>query len=317
MNKKLRILFMGTPEFSVPMLDAIQNSEHSLVGVVTAPDKPAGRGRKISKSAVKIYAEKAQIPVYQPTNLKSDEFYESLQKLDPNVIVVIAFRMLPKQVWSYPEFGTFNLHASLLPEYRGAAPINWAIINGETETGLTTFFIDEKIDTGEIIDSTSIPITITDNLEDVYNKMIPKGVELVLKTLHGISIQSIQTKAQDKTNHGLKDAPKLTKANTKIHWNTNAEEIYNLVRGLSPYPLAWTVFRNNGEDIHCKVSKVSFSIAKHDYEFGKVIQKDKSLFVAVKGGFVELLELKLSGKRLMDLKTLLNGLTIHDDSVML
>lgn len=307
---------MGTPEFSVPMLQAIQNSEHDLLGVVTAPDKPAGRGRKLNKSAVKIYAEQENIPIFQPTNLKSEEFYNQLKALNPNVIVVIAFRMLPKQVWSFPKYGTFNLHASLLPEYRGAAPINWAIINGETQTGLTTFFIDEKIDTGEIIDSVSLPINYTDNLQDVYEKMIPKGVNLVLDTLNDIFEDTIVTKVQDKSDKRFKEAPKLSKENTKVDWNKSSEDIYNLVRGLSPFPLAWTVFENDNKNIQCKLSKVSIVKEQHDHENGKVITRNKSLFVAVNDGFIEILEIKLSGKRLMDTKTLLNGFNVQDDAKM-
>lgn len=307
---------MGTPEFSVPMLEAIQKSEHDLLGVVTAPDKPAGRGRKLNKSAVKIYAEREHIPIFQPTNLKSEEFFSQLKVINPNVIVVIAFRMLPKQVWSYPKFGTFNLHASLLPEYRGAAPINWAIINGETKTGLTTFFIDDKIDTGEIIDSVSLPINYSDNLKDVYEKMIPKGVSLVLDTLNYIIEDNIVTKIQDKSDGCYKEAPKLTKENTKIDWNLPAEDIYNLVRGLSPFPLSWTMFQNNHKRIQCKLSKVSIIKEQHDFENGKVILRNKSLLVAVRDGFIEILEIKLSGKRLMETKTLLNGLSIQGDSKM-
>ena len=307
---------MGTPEFSVPMLEAIHHSDYNLVGVVTAEDKPAGRGRKVKQSAVKVYAENEKIPVLQPSNLKSEEFLEALKALNPNCIVVVAFRMLPKQVWDLPKYGTFNLHASLLPQYRGAAPINWAIINGETETGLTTFFIDDKIDTGHIIDKTTLPIDKTDNVEDVYSKMLPKGVDLVLSTLDKIADNSTKTFAQTEAQT-LKSAPKLTKDNTRINWESKVENIYNLVRGLSPYPLAWSILNQNEEDIHCKISKVQFSIEKHHYNKGCIIQKNKGLYVAVKDGFVELLEIKLSGKRLMKTKDLLNGFDIQPHAKML
>lgn len=309
--KKLRILFMGTPEFSVPMLNAIFESEHELTGVVTAVDKPAGRGRKMTKSAVKEYAESKGIKILQPKNMKSAEFFSQLQDLNPNVIVVVAFRMLPKQVWDYPEYGTFNLHASLLPQYRGAAPINWAIINGEIKTGLTTFFIDEKIDTGEIIEKVEVDIKSTDNVEDLYHKMLPKGVELVLGTLKAIAENTIKT-TQQKTTGKLKSAPKLSPENTRILWNNTGETINDLVRGLSPYPLAWTTLLNGEDKMRCNVSKVRFQKESHDKAFGEIVQKNKSLFVAVEDGWIELLEVKLAGKRLMNTKDLLNGFTLKN-----
>jgi len=305
---------MGTPEFSVPMLKAIHESDHELVGVVTAPDKPSGRGRKLSKSAVKQFAEEEHIPVYQPTNLKSEEFKNQLYALDPNVIVVVAFRMLPKAVWTYPEYGTFNLHASLLPQYRGAAPINWAIINGESETGLTTFFIDEKIDTGLIIDKVSIPIKKSDTVKEVYEKMLPKGTTLVLGTLKAIQSGTVSTEAQTTTEANLKMAPKLTKDNMRIDWSKPATEIYNHVRGLSPYPLAWTILKNSEEEIHCKIAKVKCTDEVLDLPTGGVVIKNKSMYVKTGQGVVEILELKLSGKRLMDVQTLLNGYAVGENS---
>jgi methionyl-tRNA formyltransferase len=307
---------MGTPEFSVPMLEAIYQSKYNLVGVVTVEDKPAGRGRKLSKSAVKTYAEKQNITILQPQNLKSDEFYTDLKNLNPNLIVVVAFRMLPKQVWDFPEYGTFNLHASLLPQYRGAAPINWAIINGEPKTGLTTFFIDDKIDTGKIINKTELTINHEDNLETIYNKMLPKGVELVIKTIQEIEENKVKPKKQ-KEETNLKRAPKLNKDNTKINWAINAENIYNLVRGLSPYPLAWTQILSGEEIIPAKISKVDYRINHHEYEVGKIIEEDKALFVAVNNGLIEILELKLSGKKLMKTKDLLNGFKLKSPSKMI
>jgi len=313
--KHLKILFMGTPEFSVPMLKAIHESNHDLVAAVTAVDKPAGRGRKLNKSAVKQYAEDKGIPVFQPKNLKSDEFLKAIESLNPNLIVVVAFRMLPEQVWSYPKYGTFNLHASLLPQYRGAAPINWAIINGEKETGLTTFFIDEKIDTGAIINQVKIPIAITDNVEDIYSKMLPKGSELVLDTINGIAENKIETSIQNNTEN-LKMAPKLTKDNTKIDWSDSAENIYNLVRGLAPFPLAWCVLINGEDKIHCKISEVSYENLSHHKIPGEIYIKDSSFLVAVKDGFIEVKKIKLSGKRLLDTKDLLNGYEIYKGSKM-
>lgn len=314
--RALRIIFMGTPEFSVPMLQAIHESDYELVGVVTVEDKPAGRGRKLKKSAVKVYAESQNIPILQPKNLKSEEFLKALKALNPNCIVVVAFRMLPKQVWDLPEYGTFNLHASLLPQYRGAAPINWAIINGETETGLTTFFIDEKIDTGYIIDQVSLPIKESDNVEDVYKKMLPKGVDLTMSTLDKIADKSLKIIPQ-KEAQNLKLAPKLTKENTRINWDKTAKDIHNLVRGLSPYPLAWSILSHGNEEINCKISKVQYSVENHQYNIGHVIQKNNSLYVAVKNGIIEILVLKLSGKRLMKTKELLNGFEINQPAKMI
>jgi methionyl-tRNA formyltransferase len=307
---------MGTPEFSVPMLKAIHESKYELVGAVTAVDKPSGRGQKLSKSAVKEFAESKQIPLLQPKNMKSPEFLNQLKAFNPNLIVVVAFRMLPKQVWNFPEYGTFNLHASLLPQYRGAAPINWAIINGETKTGLTTFFLDEKIDTGEIIDQIELPIEKTDNLENVYNKILPKGVELVMTTIQ--TIEENETKTSKQTSEGvLKMAPKLTKENTKVILDKKGEEIYNLVRGLSPYPLAWTTLQHGNEEIQCKISKVFFHKSNHNKVNGEVKEENKSLFVAVDDGWLELLELKLSGKRLLKVKDLMNGFQLKTPSKMI
>ena len=306
---------MGTPEFSVPMLNAIHESEHELLGVVTAPDKPAGRGRKLKKSAVKTFAEKLNIPVFQPKNLKSEDFQDTLHKLNPNVIVVVAFRMLPEQVWKYPKYGTFNLHASLLPDYRGAAPINWAIINGETQTGLTTFFIDDKIDTGLIIEHATLSIEATDNVEDVYDKMIPKGKELVLHTLDQIEKDNVIATPQSKESSS-KIAPKLSKTNTKIDWSQPGEKIYNFIRGLSPYPSAWSILINYNEKINCKVLKSNFQKSNHNFRNGKVVIEDKKILVAVQDGFVELENIKISGKRLMKAKDLLNGFDIESEAKM-
>ncbi len=314
--RNLRILFMGTPEFSVPMLEAIYKSKYKLVGVVTVEDKPAGRGRKIKASAVKEYAVKQGITVLQPKNLKSDEFLVEIKELNPNLIVVVAFRMLPRQIWEFPEYGTFNLHASLLPQYRGAAPINWAIMNGESKTGLTTFFIDDKIDTGEIIDSVDLKIEHEDNLESVYNKMIPTGVELVLKTIRDIEHNVVKPKKQNQSDD-LKIAPKLNRDNTRINWQSSAKAIYDFVRGLSPYPLAWTNIISGDQTISSKIAKVDYSIITHSYPVGKIIEKDKSLFVAVNDGLVEILELKLSGKKLMKTRDLLNGFKLENDSKVL
>ncbi|NBC58462.1 MAG: methionyl-tRNA formyltransferase [Bacteroidetes bacterium] len=307
---------MGTPEFSVPMLEAIHNSQHKLVGVVTALDKPAGRGRKLKKSAVKTFAESKGLTVLQPKNLKSEEFFTQIKTLNPNIIFVVAFRMLPKQVWKFPKYGTINLHASLLPDYRGAAPINWAIINGEKQTGLTTFFIDDKIDTGHIIDYTAFEISETDNVKDVYEKMIPRGVKLSLSTLSRIAQEDIKPIPQ-KNAETSKKAPKLNKDNTRIDWNQTGQSIYNFIRGLSPYPAAWTILVNYDEEIYCKILKANFNRQTPNTNNGKIIIDNKTMLVGVKDGLIEIEEIKLSGKRLMKAVDLLNGFDLDKDAKML
>ena len=242
--KDLRILFMGTPDFAVEGLAKIIEAGYNVVGVVTAPDKPAGRGRKLNQSAVKKFALTKDLPVLQPTNLKSDDFETQLKSLKPNLQVVVAFRMLPTKVWKFPAYGTFNLHASILPEYRGAAPINWAVINGEKTTGVTTFFIDDKIDTGNIIQSKEIEIEATENVGSVHDRLMKLGGELIVDTLKLIEIGEVRTIPQNK-EEDPKPAPKLTRENTKIDWSKDTITIYNLIRGLNPYPAAWCYFQND------------------------------------------------------------------------
>ncbi|WP_240032209.1 methionyl-tRNA formyltransferase [Psychroflexus aestuariivivens] len=305
--RKLKILFMGTPDFAVGSLKALVESGHNIVGVVTAPDKPAGRGRKLKSSAVKQYAQSQDLKILQPTNLKSDEFQNELKECDPNLIVVVAFRMLPKMVWEYPSFGTFNLHASLLPHYRGAAPINWAIINGEKETGVTTFFIDEDIDTGNIIDSENVEILPKDDVERLHDKLMNVGAELVVKTVEAIQNQEISPKSQ-KAESELKGAPKLDKTNTKINWNQDAENIHNFIRGLSPFPVAWTELNMNNEVLKLKIYKVQHQIEKHNRPIGSTFIEDKSIKVAVRNGFILIKELQFPGKKRMSTASLLNGM---------
>ena len=305
----LRILFMGTPDFAVGILDHLVKSNPNIVGVVTAPDKPAGRGKKLHSSAVKVYAEKHSIEVLQPTNLKSEEFQADLKRLDPNLIIVVAFRMLPKIVWDYPEFGTFNLHASLLPKYRGAAPINWAIINGEKETGVTTFFIDEEIDTGKIIDSKRIPIEANDDVESLHDKLMVLGAELVNETVK--SIQNGEIEAVSQTHEkSFKPAPKLTKANTKIDWKQSAQDIVNFVRGLTPFPTAWTELEMNGEILKIKILKVEAKLYHHSNKIGSSYydKEKKCICVAVEDGLILIKELQFPGKKRMPAQALVNGM---------
>lgn len=307
---------MGTPEFAVSILDGILNAGYDIAGVITAPDKPAGRGRKLQESAVKTFAVSKELPVLQPTNLKSPEFLVQLQALQHNVQVVVAFRMLPVQVWKMPEYGTFNLHASLLPQYRGAAPINWAIIRGETTTGVTTFFIDEKIDTGEIILNKEVPIEIGENAGKLHDKLMDAGTSLVLDTLEQIKNGQVSTRKQNEINI-IKDAPKLTKENTKINWDAPLQDIYNFIRGLNPYPGAWCYLKNGKEPMPIKVFDVKMEKEPHSIETGTIIKSNKILKVAVSGGYIELLEIQLPGKRKMKISDLLNGYQIEDNANVL
>lgn len=307
---------MGTPEFAVQSLQAIVNAAYHVVGVVTAPDKPAGRGRKLQESAVKKYAVTKQLKIFQPTNLKDEAFLYELRSLNPNLQVVVAFRMLPKVIWNLPEYGTFNLHASLLPQYRGAAPINWAIINGETSTGVSTFFIDEKIDTGKMILQQAVSIETSDNAGSLHDKLMKTGAELVLDTLELIKKNSVTATPQTETST-LKEASKLNKKNTKIDWNWPLDKIYNFIRGLNPYPTAWTPFTNDEKEMILKLYSVQKKRGPHRFEKGEVIQTGKEVKIAVQGGFIVLEEVQLPGKRKMNIKDLLNGYKFHPGAKVL
>lgn len=248
-KKDLKIVFLGTPEFAVESLDRIVSNGYNVVAVVTMPDKPAGRGHNLLQSPVKQYAVSKNIPVLQPVNLKDSEFVEQLRSYDADLFVVIAFRMLPEVVWQMPRLGTFNLHASLLPDYRGAAPINWAVINGDTVTGVTTFFLKHEIDTGDIIDRAAVDINPEDNVGDVHDRLMSLGADLTLKTLRGIVDGTLVTVPQDDLvdkERQPRPAPKIFKETCHIDWNRPAVEIHNLVRGLSPYPAAWSVIEDDG-----------------------------------------------------------------------
>ncbi len=297
---------MGTPEFAVTTLKAIVEKGFNVVGVITAPDKPAGRGRKLHQSAVKTYAGSMNLKILQPKNLKDEGFIEELRSLNANVQVVVAFRMLPKAVWQMPKLGTFNLHASLLPDYRGAAPINWAVINGEKKTGVTTFFIDEKIDTGEIILKKKVKIRKKDTAGVLHDKLMTVGSKLVIDTLHLIENDKLETKAQPKSKK-LKEAPKLSKENCRLDWTDSRRKIYNKVRGLNPYPGAWTILRNGDNDLIMKVYNCEKVREKHDFDIGTIIVEDNKLKISVRKGYIYIDELQLPGKRKMDIKSLLNG----------
>lgn len=313
--KDLRILFMGTPDFAVASLEAILEEKMNVVGVVTAPDRPAGRGRKVQESAVKSFAVSKGLKVLQPTNLKSEEFQNELSALNPDVAVVVAFRMLPESVWKLPKFGTFNLHASLLPQYRGAAPINWAVINGEKRTGVTTFFIDEKIDTGNIILQKEVKIEHDETVGQLHDRLMEVGSRLVVKTLGQIARNKIETEKQ-KNSEELKPAPKLNQENTKIDWNDSVDQIYNHIRGLNPYPAAWCWLENSTEELRVKIFGVSKIYQEHHAPNGYLSVQDNKLKVAAGNGYILIKEIQLPGKRKMDTKSLLNGFSFAPDAKM-
>lgn len=306
---------MGTPDFAVGTLDQLLKAGFNVVGVITAPDRPAGRGRKVQESAVKQFAVSHNLRVLQPTNLKDEEFIKELESLNANLQVVVAFRMLPKAVWQMPEYGTFNLHASLLPQYRGAAPINWAIINGETETGVTTFFIDEKIDTGNIILQKIEKILPEDNVGTLHDRLMNVGAALVVATCQQIEAGNVVRKIQQESLE-LKAAPKIHKETCQIDWNASLEQIQNHIRGLSPYPGAWSSMINGDKEEQIKIFTTAIEQEDHNYNVGKLVLEKKSLKVAVKNGFIVLLELQLPGKRRMKVSDILNGLNLDKEAYL-
>jgi len=311
----LRIIYMGTPEFAVEPLKLLIANNYNIVAVVTAVDKPAGRGQKVSYSAVKTCAMEYSIPVLQPESLKAQSFLEELASYHTDLQIVVAFRMLPKQVWSMPAKGTFNLHASLLPQYRGAAPINWAIINGDKETGVTTFFIEEEIDTGNIIFQEKTTIEPSDNIGTLYEKLMHQGAKLVLKTVDAIIENTINPIPQSNiAAEELKPAPKITKETCKINWYNNAEEIHNLVRGFSPYPAAWTELKHSEELIPFKIFSTSFEVIKHELVPGTISTDSKHyLKIACDNGFVSILDLQPATKKRMQIGAFLNGHTFNEE----
>jgi methionyl-tRNA formyltransferase len=312
--RDLRIVFMGTPDFAVATLDALIKAKLNVVGVVTAPDKPAGRGQKMQQSAVKKYALDHNLTILQPGNLKSEEFLDQLKNLNGNLQIVVAFRMLPKAVWQLPEYGTFNLHASLLPNYRGAAPINWAIINGETKTGVSTFFIDEKIDTGNIILQEEVAIGDDETLGELHDILMKVGSSLVVKTVQLIEKGTVQTIKQPEIEE--KPAPKIFTETCKINWNDTLNNTYNLIRGLNPYPAAWTTLINMDEEIKVKIYDVKKELASHQHKTGTLITSKNDIKVAVSRGYIIIESLQLAGKKQMDSKSLLNGFRFHENAHM-
>lgn len=308
MNNNLRIVFMGTPGFSVGILEAIKNAGLNICGIVTVADKPAGRGQVMHESPVKQFAIQNNIALLQPVKLKDEQFLADLSAWQADVFVVVAFRMLPTEVWKMPTYGTFNLHASLLPDYRGAAPINWSIINGDKITGVSTFFIDEEIDTGNIIDQVEMAIGENETAGELHDRMMLVGGELVVKTLHTIFHKQVKTIAQaDITNRPQRPAPKLFKENTRVNWKKSAQDIHNLVRGLSPYPCAWTLWKNeHGEQKQIKFfqTRLTGEIGKEDLSIESTKQ---AIYIHATGGKLEIVEFQFEGKRKMTTKDWLVG----------
>ena len=303
---------MGTPDFAVGVLNALIEHEYKVLSVVTAPDRPAGRGRSLQPSAVKNAALRHHLPVWQPESLKDPEFLKTLHELNPDVFVVVAFRMLPEVLWKIPKKGTFNLHASLLPQYRGAAPINWALINGETQTGVTTFFIDHQIDTGAIIDSIACPIESEDNASSLHDKLIVTGTQLVINTLEAIANNSAEPKPQTDSDQ-LSSAPKLTPENTRIHWDSPTEKIINLIRGLDTYPGAWTTLIRNGQAVKVKIYQAQSTGLNSELAPGHLSYDKKSLLVHTADQKLAIKIIQLPGKKKMPIESLLNGYSFEKD----
>jgi len=314
--RDLRIVFMGTPGFAVGVLKKLVAEGKNIVGVITSPDKPAGRGRKVKQSDVKAYAVSQNLKLLQPSNLKEECFLNELAALKANLQIVVAFRMLPKVVWNMPSYGTFNLHASLLPQYRGAAPINWSIINREHKTGVSTFFIDDKIDTGEIILQEEVLIKNRETVGSLHDVLMNTGSQLVIKTVELIT-ESKEKPIRQTRSDVLKNAPKLTKDNTKIDWSRPVEEIDSFIRGLNPYPAAWCTLKNNNEERSTvKIYNCNYVIEKHSFENGTIISSKKELKISASNGYLNIYEMQLAGKRKMEIKSLLNGFTFEENSKM-
>ncbi|HAM10350.1 MAG TPA: methionyl-tRNA formyltransferase [Bacteroidales bacterium] len=314
--KNLRIVFMGTPEFAVATLGSLLMNGFNVVGAVTVPDKPAGRGRSLQKSAVKEFAESSYIPVFQPNNLKDPEFIQNLKDLNADVFIVVAFRMLPEVVWKLPPLGTINLHASLLPYYRGAAPINHAVINGESRTGVTTFYIDDKIDTGNILMREEVHIFPFENAGDIHDRMTKLGARLVIKTLAGIVDKSIKPRPQSDfiiPGTEIRPAPKIHPEDCVINWNSGGMEIHNLIRGLAPAPGARSVLRNNKTSLTFKIFESIPEPEKHSLPPGTIVSDSKHFIrIACADGFLSIINLQLEGKKKMNSIEFLKGFRITD-----
>ena len=316
-KEELKIVFFGTPDFAVESLSRLVDGGYNVVAVVTMPDKPAGRGRQLQESDVKRYAIEHNLPVLQPVSLKDEAFIEELQSFEAQLFIVIAFRMLPEAVWQMPPLGTFNLHASLLPRYRGAAPINWAVMNGDTETGVTTFFLKHEIDTGDVIQQRSCPIGRHDNVEDVHDRLMVMGADMVLETVDAIINGTVKPIPQDQmltAGQQPTPAPKIFKDTCRIDWSRPAEVLYNHIRGLSPYPAAWTTLvDDNGQETSLKIYATGEPepFSSNEAPTPSAITADrKTLRVACNDGWLQILSLQQSGKKRMDTDAFLRGFVI-------
>ena len=314
-EKKLRLVFMGTPDFAVGILDALQASIHEITAVVTVADKAAGRGQKIKESAVKIYAQANNLRILQPEKLKDEHFLAQLKELQVDLFVVVAFRMLPEEVWKMPAFGTINLHASLLPNYRGAAPINWAIINGDKETGVTTFFIDEAIDSGKIIAQEKVKISNNTNAGELHNELMSVGAQLTLKTVDIISQKQHTVIDQNKFERkDFKTAPKIFKEDCEISWQETVENVHNKIRGLSPYPAAWTKLKNTKKQEILMVKLFASKTIENNgiSLIGNLQEHSDGILFQCSNGFICITELQIEGKRRMTYKEFLVGNYLKD-----
>ena len=315
-KKDFRIVFMGTPEFAVGTLRLLVENNYNIVAVVTMPDKQAGRGHKIQESDVKKYATSQNLLILQPEKLRDSDFLKKLKSLDADLNIVVAFRMLPEVVWNMPKHGTYNLHGSLLPQYRGAAPINWAIINGESKTGVSTFKLVHEIDSGKIAYQSEIEIGPKDNAGIIHDKLKEVGAELVLKTIDAIINNTISLKAQDVIEENIKPAPKIYKETCRVNWQSTAQETDNFIRGLSPYPAAYTLLQREDETINIKLYEVLPIEQEHIFPIGTIVQPDSSTFnVAVKNGFLKILELQVQGRKRMKTSDFLNGFKFKESDI--
>ena len=309
---ELKLIFFGTPQFAVDSLHEI-NLNYKVNCVVTSPDRKSGRGQKITQSEVKIYAKKNNIKILQPDNLKDEEFINKIIEINPDIIIVVAFRKIPAEIFSIPKYGTINLHASLLPNYRGAAPINWCLINNEVKTGVTTFFINEKIDQGDILLKEEVNISDKDNFGSLYNKLSSIGSRLLITTIKGVLSNSLKASKQD-FNDSFKIAPKLSKENTRIDWNKSQKEIIGMIRGLSPKPGAWTILKNGDNETRMKILEANRVNSFHSKKVGKFIINNGEIHINTGFNAINCTYIQLENRKVMNAKELINGLKIHENS---
>jgi methionyl-tRNA formyltransferase len=317
-NHNIRIIYMGNPGFAVTPLSLLLDNGFDVCAVVTNPDKPAGRGRKLRETPVKEFAQKRGLHIIQPPHLKDQTFIQSLQSFNPDLFIVVAFRILPEQVWTIPSKGTINLHASLLPDYRGAAPINHAIMNGETKTGVTTFFIDKHMDTGNILFKTEVPIGKTENAGQLHDKLMKEGATLVVKTAIAIESGDYEVVKQSELmqeQQQYKTAPKITKDDCRIQWNNPSESIYNFIRGLSPYPGAWSLMHiEGGKTVLIKIYAATYEITDHQHKPGEIIIQNGVLYVATKDGYIIVEKIQSAGKKILPVTEFMKGFRITKGS---